>query len=155
MVTPNSSNERPYVRMPTNSQPPRNRNPMYWSIYGDDDDQAPVVPPKDPDYNPVFPTPVMDFPSSGTYTRQRHTSLSAYEPQSAPVDFPEPQRSRLISQRSFLGIRSLSRHRKSKSETGANASTTSLPKPESRRDSYSARVSTPVNHPEHPLTSSD
>src|SRR5579872_769674 len=111
MVDPNSTNELPHLRVPSSSQPSRNRNPMYWSIYsnGTNNDQPPAVPPKDPDYNPEYSNRLSASPS--TYTRPRYTSFSTYEPQAASMAFPEPQRHRLTSQRSAFGLRSLVRHR--------------------------------------------
>lgn len=151
MVAPNSSNERPQARMPTNTQFPRNQNPMFWSIYSDrvDDDEPPTVPPKDHDYHPAFLSPVSTSPSPGSYTRPRYTSFSVYEPQSAIMAFPEPQPHRLTSQRSAFGLASLVRHRGSKSDTGLGASTPSLWRPESNESSYIPTVCTPLNLPQH------
>lgn len=148
MVAPNSSNERPYLRMPTNSQPARNRNPMFWSIYstGADDDQLPpAVPPKDPDYSPPFPSAASTSSLPTTYVRPRYTSFSAYEPQSASMPFPEPQQPRLTTRRSVFGFGPSIRHRGSKSDTGLSASTTSLSRPESNRESYVATVFIPID----------
>lgn len=153
MVVPNSSNERPYVRMPTNSQPPRNQNPIYWSIYsnGAEDEEPPAVPPKDLNYNQAFPSSVSTPSSPSTYTRPRYTSFSVYEPQSASMAFPEPQRHRLTSQRSVFGIKSLVRHRGSKSDTGLAPapSTTSLWRADSDPGSYPATVFTPFSFLQH------
>lgn len=158
MVAPNSSKERPYLRTPSNAQPPRNRNPMYWSIYsnGTDDDQAPAVPPKDTtSYTPVFPTPVSTSPSPAKYTRPRYTSFSVYEPQSASMSFPEPQPPRLAPRRSAIGLASLIRHRGSKSEsdTRLSASSTSLSRLDSNRGSHVVTVRTYSDSLEYPLNS--
>jgi hypothetical protein len=151
MVAPNFSNDRPYARKPTNAQPTRTRNPLYWSIYsnGANDDEPPSVPPKDRDYSTAFTSPESSSPSLATYTRPRHTSFSAYEPQSATRPIPEPQRPRLKSQRSGFSLASFVRHRASKSDTGVGASTTSLWRPESNRESYPVTVFTPFNSLQH------
>lgn len=151
MVAPNSSNEQPHLRMSTNAQPQRGRNPMYWSIYsnGVEDDEPPAVPPKDLDYTTAFPSSTSTSPSPRTHTRPRYTSFSVYEPQSANLAFPEPQRHRLISQRSVFGIGRSVHHRGSKSDTGVNASTTSLWRPDSNQSSYPATVFTPFNPLQH------
>lgn len=149
MVTPNFSNERPHVRMPTNSQPPRNQNPAFWSIYsnGLEDDEPPAVPSKDLDDNPMFLNPTSSSPSLATYTRPRYSSFSVYEPQAASMAFPEPQRPRLASRRSNFDIGSVARHRASKSDTGSAASATSLWRPESDQESFVTTVFTPFDFP--------
>ena len=140
MVASKSSNERPYVNIPTNTQP--SRNPVYWPTYSDGpgDDQPPAVPPKDSHYNPSFLSPVStSFPPSNS-TRPRFTSFSIYEPQSASMAFPEPQPHRLSSRRSFLGTIPPIRHRSSRSDVGLSASSESLSRPNSNRGSYVATV---------------
>ena len=148
MVSQNSSNERPQARVLNNTKPPRNRNPMFWSIYSNtavDDDEPPAVPPKDFDHNPTYISPVSSSTSLDAYTRPRYTSFSAYESQSANMAFPEPQRHRLGSKRSILGFAQLVRHRGSKSETGLGASTASLWRPDSNQESNAVTVFTPFD----------
>jgi len=140
MVAAKSSNERPHLRVPTNTQP--SRNPVYWPTYSDGpgDDRPPAVPPKDPIYNPVFLSPVSTSFPPDTPVRPRFTSFSTYEPQSASMAFPEPQPHRLSSRRSFLGTIPPIRHRASRSDVGLGASSESLLRPNSDRGSYTATV---------------
>ena len=139
MVAAKSSNERPYVRIPTKMQPARDST--YWS-YSDeaDDGPPPVVPPKDPNYSQVFLSPVSTSFPPDTYKRPRYTSLSVYEPKSARMAFPEPQLYRSSSRLSVLGATPPVRHRMSKSDIGLGASSESLWSPNSSRGSYAATV---------------
>jgi len=137
MVAAKSSNDRPYAAIPTNAR--SSRNQVYWPNRADDD-RPPAVPPKDPHLNQVFLSPVStSFPPS-IPARPRYTSFSVYEPQSASMTFPEPQPHRLSTRRSFFGISSPIRHRASKSDVGLGASTESLWKSNSSRESYAATV---------------
>lgn len=157
MVAPNFPSERPYVSLPSTLRPPRNQNSMHWSAYanGRANDQPPAPPPKDPNYAPVpFPSQESTSPSPRAQTRQRHTSLSVYETQSTSLASQQSQPPKLPSRRSFLGLASLLRHRSSKSDTGLAASTTSLSRPESNRQSYAATVFTPSHSVEYSCDSS-
>ena len=140
MVAARSSNERPYVSIPTNTRPLR--NPVHWLPHpnGTDDDQPPEIPPKDPNYNPVFLSPVSTSTSPDTYTRPRYTSFSVYEPQSATMAFPEPQLHRLTSQRSLIGPALSIRHRASKSDVALGTISESLRGSISNRGSYAPTV---------------
>lgn len=140
MVSARSSNERPRNGIATNTQP--QRNSMYWSPYSTAaDDQPPMVPPKDPDPDPMYLSPVStSFPPTN-YTRPRYTSFSVYEPQSASMAFPEPHPHRSASQRSALGTVPQIRHKASSSDVGFGASRESLWRPNSsNRGSYVATV---------------
>lgn len=142
MVSAKSPNERPYVNISTNTRP--QRNSMFWSTssYSNGaDDQPPAVPPKDPHFDPVFLSPVSTSFPPDTPTRPRYTSLSVYEPQSASMPFPEPRPHRLLSRRSVLGFAAPPpRHRGSKSDVGFGASSESLWRPSSNRESYAPTV---------------
>lgn len=140
MVAARSSNERPHLGIPRNAQPPRDS--MYRSPFpnGADDDEPPVVPPKDPDQNPMFLSPVSTSFPPETYTRPRYTSFSVYEPQSASMAFPEPHPHRSSSQRAVPGSVPPIRHRASKSDVGFGASRESLWVSNSYRGSYAPTV---------------
>lgn len=140
MVAAKSSNERPYVSIPTS--PRSSRNSMSWSTYLNraDDGRPPAVPPKDPQHNPVFLSPVSNSFPPNTPTRPRYTSFSVYEPQSANLAFPEPQPHRLSTRRSVLGLAPQIRRKSSRNDVGPSASTSSLWGPGSNRGSYVATV---------------
>jgi len=145
-----SSNERPYVNISTNAQPPN--NPMCWPNHSNGvDDQPPAVPPKDPHYSPVYLSPVSTSFPPDTHTRPRYTSLSAYEPRSATMAFPEPRPYQLSSQRSILGLAPPIRHRGSRSDVGLGASTDSLWRPNSYGGSYATTVLSPFCFTSTPL----
>jgi len=139
MVAARSSNERPRTAITTNTQP--QRNSMYWSPYQNaTDDEPPVVPPKDPDPNPMFLSPVSTSFPPAAHPRPRYTSFSVYEPQYASMTFPEPHPHRSASHRSVLGTIPPIRHKASRSDVGFGASSESLWRPNSNRGSYAATV---------------
>ena len=153
MVSAKSSNERPYITIPTNAQPPR--DPMCWPTCADGaDDQPPVVPPKDPHYSPVYLSPVSTSFPPNAHARPRYTSFtSVYEPQATSMAFPEPQPyHQLPSRPSILGLAPPIRHRGSRSDVGLAASTDSLWRPNSYRGSYPATVFSPFCFTWAPLT---
>ena len=152
MVAARPSNERPRTAISTNAQP--QRNSMYWSPYSNvtADDEPPMVPPKVPDPDPMYLSPVSTSFPPATYTRPRYTSFSVYEPQSASMAFPEPHPHRSASQRSVLGTIPPIRHKASMSDVGFGASRESLWRPNSNRGSYAATVCYSFCFLEHSMT---
>jgi len=147
MVAARSSNERPRTAISTSAQP--QRNSMHWSTYSNTtvDDEPPMVPPKDPDPDPMYLSPVSTSFPPATFTRPRYTSFSVYEPQSASMAFPEPHHHRSASQRSAVSTIPPIRHKPSMSDVGFGASRESLWRPSSNRGSYAPTVFHPFCFP--------
>ena len=149
MVAAKSSNERPYANFPTTQSV---RHSRYRSPYsnGTNDVPPPAVPPKDSQYNPApLSNASISFPPN-TPARPRYTSFSVYEPQSPTPASLEPQPHRLSTRRSFFGISSPIRHRSSKSDLGPGASTDSLWRPNSGRESQATTVCCSAVSLDHP-----